>query len=100
MSGCNCKQNKTNTQEKIVPKGISPIQIVQVSSTPQNYSIEEVIRAKDYLNARDKHQVERDFVYQLLQRTGGPVIYGYCDLVCMKDIKNHIDKLDKQLQHG
>ena len=96
---CNCK-NKTNTEEKIVPKGITPIQVIQVSSTSINYSIEEVIRAKDYLNARDKKELERDFVYQLLIRTGGPAIYGYCDLVCMKDIKNHIDKLDKQLQHG
>ena len=96
---CNCK-NKTNTEEKLVPKGITPIQVIQVSSTFINYSIEEVIRAKDYLNARDKKELERDFVYQLLMRTGGPAIYGYCDLVCMKDIKNHIDKLDKQLQHG
>ena len=96
---CNCK-NKTNTEEKLVPKGITPIQVIQVSSTFINYSIEEVIRAKDYLNARDKKELERDFVYQLLIRTGGPAIYGYCDLVCMKDIKNHIDKLDKQLQHG
>ena len=87
-------------EEKIVPQGITPIQVVQVSSTPLNYSIEEIIRAKDYLNARDKKELERDFVYQLLIRTGGPAIYGYCDLVCMKDVKNHIDKLDKQLQHG
>ena len=96
---CNCK-NKTNTEEKLVPKGITPIQVIQVSSTFINYSIEEVIRAKDYLNARDKKELERDFVYQLLIRTGGPAIYGYCDLVCMKDIKNHIEKLEKQLQHG
>ena len=96
---CNCK-NKTNTEEKLVPKGITPIQVIQVSSTFINYSIEEVIRAKDYLNARDKKELERDFVYQLLIRTGGPAIYGYCDLVCMKDIKNHLDKLDKQLQNG
>ena len=96
---CNCKQN-TIKEEKIVPQGITPIQVIQVSSTSLNYSIQEVIRAKDYLNARDKKDVERDFVYQLLIRTGGPVIYGYCDLVCMKDIKNHIDKLDKQLQNG
>ena len=96
---CNGK-NKTNTEEKLVPKGITPIQVIQVSSTSINYSIEEVIRAKDYLNARDKKELERDFVYQLLIRTGGPAIYGYCDLVCMKDIKNHLDKLDKQLQHG
>lgn len=95
---CGCKNNMK--QEKIVPKGVSPIQVVQVSSTSLNYSIEEVIRAKDYLNSKDKKQLERDFVYQLLIRTGGPVIYGYCDLVCMKDIKNHIDKLDKQLQDG
>jgi hypothetical protein len=87
-------------EEKIVPKGITPIQVVQVSSTSLNYSIEEVIRAKDYLNSKDKKELERDFVYQLLIRTGGPAIYGYCDLVCMKDIKNHIDKLDKQLQNG
>ena len=96
---CDCK-NKTQKQEKIVPKGITPIQVIQVSSTSLNYSIEEVIRAKDYLNSKDKKEVERDFVYQLLIRTGGPAIYGYCDLVCMKDIKNHLDKLDKQLQNG
>jgi hypothetical protein len=95
---CGCKN--TMKEEKIVPQGITPIQVVQVSSTPLNYSIEEIIRAKDYLNARDKKELERDFVYQLLIRTGGPAIYGYCDLVCMKDVKNHIDKLDKQLQHG
>ena len=96
---CDCK-NKTQKQEKIVPKGITPIQVIQVTSTSLNYSIEEVIRAKDYLNAKDRKEVERDFVYQLLIRTGGPAIYGYCDLVCMKDIKNHLDKLDKQLQNG
>jgi hypothetical protein len=97
--GCGCKNN-TNTQEKIVPKGITPIRVIQVAGTPLNYSIEEVIRAKDYINARDKKELERDFVYQLLIRTGGPAIYGYCDLVCMKDIRNHIDKLDRQLQNG
>ena len=96
---CGCKKN-TMKEEKIVPKGITPIQVIQVSSTSLNYSIEEVIRAKDYLNSKDKKEVERDFVYQLLIRTGGPAIYGYCDLVCMKDIKNHLDKLDKQLQNG
>jgi hypothetical protein len=86
-------------KEKIVPQGITPIQVIQVSSTSLNYSIEEVIRAKDYLNAKDKKEVEREFVYDLLKRTGGPNISGYCDLVCMKDIKNHLDKLDKQLQN-
>jgi hypothetical protein len=96
---CNCK-NKGNTQPKLVPTGVSPIQVIQVNGTPSNYSIEEVIRAKDYLNAREKKDVERDFVYQLLIRTGGPAIFGYCDLVCMKDVQRHIDKLDKQLQNG
>lgn len=99
MSGCGCKQNNMK-QEKIVPNGVTPIQVIQVSSAPLNYSIEEVIRAKDYLNARERKEVEREFVYDLLRRTGGPNISGYCDLVCMKDIKTHIDKLDKQLHNG
>jgi len=97
--GCGCKNN-TNTQEKLVPKGITPIRVIQVAGAPLNYSIEEIIRAKDYINARDKKEVERDFVYQLLIRTGGPAIYGYCDLPCMNDLRTHINKLDQQLQHG
>jgi hypothetical protein len=97
--GCGCKNN-TNTQEKLVPKGITPIRVIQVAGAPLNYSIEEVIRAKDYINSKDKKEVERDFVYQLLIRTGGPTIYGYCDQPCMNDLRTHIDKLDRQLQNG
>ena len=95
--GCNCKQ--TNTQEKIVPKGVRPIQVIQVNSEDINYTREELIRAKDYVNSRDKKEQERMFVYSLLLRTGGPNIPGYCDIVCMKDVVNHLDKLDQRLQH-
>jgi hypothetical protein len=97
--GCNCK-NQTNTQEKIVPTGVRPLQVIQVNSGDINYTREEIIRARDYINARDKKEQERMFVYSLLLRTGGPSIPGYCDLVCMKNIVTHFDKLDKQLQHG
>ena len=97
--GCNCK-NKTNTEEKIVPKGVRPLQVIQVNSEDINYTREEIIRAKDYINARDKKEQERMFVYSLLLRTGGPNIQGYCDIICMKYVVNHLDKLDKRLQNG
>lgn len=97
--GCNCK-NQTNTQEKIVPKGVRPLQVIQVNSEEINYTREEIIRVRDYINARDKKEQERIFFYTFLLRTGGPNVPGYCDIVCMKDAVNHLDKLDKRLQNG
>lgn len=95
--GCNCKQTPTSPS-KLVPKGITPLEVIQVSSGPKNYVIEDIIRSKDYLFSTNKKEEERNFVYDLLQKTGGPIISGYCDVVCMKNIKQHLEKLEINLK--
>jgi hypothetical protein len=93
--GCNCKQPVK--QEKIVPDGIRPIQIQAVENTTVNYTIEDVIRIKDYLNSTNKHDSEKQFISYILNVNFGDVISGYCDQNCLRHIKNRAKEMEDRL---
>ena len=94
--GCGCKQPVK--QEKIVPKGIRPIQIQAVENTTVNYTIEDVIRIKDYLNSTNKHDSEKQFISYILNVNFGDVISGYCDQNCLRHIKNRAKEMEDRLK--
>jgi hypothetical protein len=94
--GCNCKQQVK--QEKIVPDGIRTIQIQAVENTTVNYTIEDVIRIKDYLSSTNKHDSEKQFVSYILNTNFGDVISGYCDQNCLKHIKNRVKEMESKLK--
>jgi hypothetical protein len=94
--GCNCKQPVK--QEKIVPDGIRPIQIQAVENTTVNYTIEDVIRIKDYLNSTNKHDSEKQFISYILNVNFGDVISGYCDQNCLRHIKNRAKEMEDRLK--
>ena len=94
--GCNCKQQVR--QEKIVPDGIRPIQVESAEDTTVNYTIEDVIRIKDYLSSTNKHDSEKQFVSYILNVNFGDVISGYCDQNCLRHIKNRVKEMEDRLK--
>ena len=97
--GCNCKQQVK--QEKIVPQGIRPI-VVQSASEPEqlNYTIEDVIRIKDYLSSTNKHDSEKQFISYILNVNFGDVIPGYCDQNCLRHIKKRVKEMESKLKNN
>jgi len=95
--GCNCKQPVK--QEKIVPQGIKPI-VVQSASEPEqlNYTIEDVIRIKDYLSSTNKHDSEKQFISFILNVNFGDVIPGYCDQNCLRHIQKRVKEMEAKLK--
>lgn len=95
--GCNCKQQVK--QEKIVPQGIKPI-VVQAASEPEqlNYTIEDIIRIKDYLSSTNKHDSEKQFISYILNSNFGDVIPGYCDQNCLKHIRKRVKEMEGKLK--
>jgi hypothetical protein len=96
--GCNCKQQVK--QEKIVPQGIRPIQVESAEDTTVNYTIEDVIRIKDYLSSTNKHDSEKQFVSYILNTNFGDVISGYCDQNCLRHIKNRVKEMESKLKNN
>jgi hypothetical protein len=95
--GCGCKQ--PIQQEKIVPQGIRPIQVESSEDTTVNYTIEDVIRIKDYLSSTNKHDSEKQFVSYILNTNFGDVISGYCDQNCLRHIKNRVKEMESKLKN-
>ena len=96
--GCGCKGQQTQ-QEKIVPQGIKPI-VVQSASEPEqlNYTIEDIIRIKDYLSSTNKHDSEKQFISFILNSNFGDVIPGYCDQNCLKHIRKRVKEMEDKLK--
>jgi hypothetical protein len=95
--GCGCKQPVK--QEKIVPKGIQPIQVQAVEDTTVNYRIEDVIRIKDYLSSTNKHDLEKQFIKELLYENFGDIIPDYCDQNCLKQISMRVQQMESKLSN-
>jgi hypothetical protein len=97
--GCGCKQ--PIQQEKIVPQGIQPI-VVQSASEPEqlNYTIEDVIRIKDYLSSTNKHDSEKQFISFILNVNFGDVIPGYCDQNCLRHIQKRVKEMESKLKNN
>ena len=97
--GCGCGKQNNQDNSKIVPQGIKPI-IVQSASEPEqlNYTIEDVIRIKDYLSSTNKHDSEKQFISYILNVNFGDVIPGYCDQNCLKHIQKRVKEMESKLK--
>jgi hypothetical protein len=95
--GCGCKGQVK--QEKIVPDGIRPIQ-VQSSTEIESpkYTIEDIIRIKDYLTSTNKHDLEKQFIAYILGENFGDVIPDYCDQNCLKHIQNRVKQMENSIK--
>jgi hypothetical protein len=92
---CNCKQQP---QEKIVPKGITPIQVQAVQPEPVTYTIEELIRIKDYISSTNKNETERLFVETFMINKAGLVIPSYCDQICLSNLRDKVQQMESRLR--
>ena len=94
---CGCKQPVK--QEKIVPNGIRPITVMAVSNEIQAplYTIEDIIRIKDYLSSTNKHDSEKQFIAYILGENFGDVIPDYCDQICLRHIKTRVDQMSNSI---
>jgi len=93
--GCGCKQQP---QEPIVPKGITPIQVVAVQPEEITYTIEELIRIKDYISSTNKNETERHFVETFMINKAGLVIPSYCDQICLSNLRDKVQQLESRLK--
>jgi len=93
--GCGCKQQP---QEQIVPKGITPIQVQAVQPEPVTYTIEELIRIKDYISSTNKNETERHFVETFMINKAGLVIPSYCDQICLSNLRDKVQQLESRLK--
>jgi hypothetical protein len=93
--GCGCKQQK---QEPIVPKGIEPIKVEIVQPVAINYTIEEVIRIKDYIISTNKTEPERQFVQDFMMKEFGEIVPNYCDQNCLSRLRNRVKELEDRLK--
>ena len=93
--GCNCKGQK---QEPIVPKGIKPIVVEVVQPASINYTIEELIRVKDYISSTNKKESERQFVQEFMMKEIGMVVPDYCDQICLSNLRDKVLQLESRLK--
>jgi hypothetical protein len=94
---CGCKQ--PIKQQKIVPEGIRPIQVQSASEIDApTYTIEDVIRIKDYLNSTNKHDSEKQFIAYILSENFGDLIPDYCDQNCLRHIKNRTIQMEESIR--
>jgi hypothetical protein len=86
MSGCGCKK-KDNIQGKtpIMVQAHNEVEIIELEEPP--YSIEEVIRVREYFNTRIKNDDQREFVIEWNRKFFEPQQQGYCDQVCFERIR-------------
>jgi hypothetical protein len=87
---CNCKGQ---AQEQIVPKGITPIQVVAVQPKEIDYTIEELIRIKDYISSTNKTETERQFMADFMFKQYGDIIPSYCDQNCLNRAKRQVEEM-------
>jgi hypothetical protein len=93
--GCGCKQQP---QQPVTPKGITPIQIQSVQPVEIDYTIEELIRVKDYISSTNKTETERQFVETFMINKVGLVIPPYCDQNCLNNLRVSVNKLELRLK--
>jgi hypothetical protein len=87
--GCNCKNKQTQEKQPVMVTQDNVIEIIDLTEPP--YTIEDVIRIKDYLSATNKVHKEKDFISTILLNNFGDIIPDYCDQVCFNQIKSRAD---------
>lgn len=89
--GCNCRNKKK--PEKLVPEGITPIQVQNVIDT----NIDEVLTIEGMINDINTDPTKRAYVTEFFMRNYGDPLINYCDLLCIKRLKLKIEELKIQL---
>jgi hypothetical protein len=85
---CGCKK-QVPQQKTIMVQSNDAIQIIELEEPP--YSIEEVIRVREYFNTRISKEEEKQFVIEWNRKYFEPQQQGYCDLACMKRIQSRAE---------
>ena len=94
---CGCKNNN-QVQQKVQPVLVQQdnvINIVELTQPP--YTIEDVIRMKDYLSATSKNFTDKEFISKLLLENFGDIIQDYCDQVCLNQIKTRAEYMQTKI---
>jgi len=89
--GCGCKGNQQ--QQQIVPKGMTPIQVITVQPKEIDYTIEELIRIKDYISSTNKKETERQFMSDFMFKHYGDLIPSYCDQNCLNRTRRQVEEM-------
>ena len=92
---CNCKAGVNKEPKPIVIKTDGIVEIMDV--TNPNYTIEELIRMKDYVSSTNKTELERKFVADMLLTHFGDLIPDYCDNACLNHISNRVKYMEGKL---
>lgn len=94
--GCNCKGNQP--QPPIVPKGITPIQVVAVQPEEIKYTIEEIIKVKDYISSTNKTETDRQWVETFMFNSIGFIVPSYCDQICLSNLRSAIQEMESKVK--
>ena len=94
---CNCK-NKKNEPTPPPVIGVNTQQVFPTQEEPP-YTIQEVIKIKDYLSSTNKTEEGRVAISQFSEKYFGEKISGYCDQVCIKRIKARLDRATELLNY-
>jgi hypothetical protein len=92
--GCGCKQQP---QQPVVPKGITPIQVHTVQSEPVTYTIEQLIRVKEYIISTNKTETERQWVETFMLHHIGLIVPSYCDTLCLSNLRSSVQTMESKL---
>jgi hypothetical protein len=95
MSGCGCKADVAKERKPVVIKTEGVVEIMDV--TNPNYTIEELIRMKDYVSSSNKTETERKFIADMLLTHFGDLIPDYCDNACLNHISNRVKYMEDKL---
>jgi hypothetical protein len=97
--GCSCKENKTTKKVKepvlVMSSNKNEIEIFDIPKP--TYTIEDIIRMKDYVSSISRTEIERSFVSDMLLRHFGDIVPAYCDTICFKHIKERISYMETKL---
>jgi len=94
--GCSCKQNnQTQQKQPIMVKTNNVVEIIDLPEPP--YTIEEVIRIKDYLTAMNKTDNEKEFISNILLQSFGDIIPDYCDQTCLNHIRSRAEYMQTKI---
>ena len=90
--GCNCKGGGKTQQD------VSKLQVSNKSFIPhKTATIEDVIRAKDYLKSKVKTEEDKQFFYDFIYNNFGEKLGPYCDPICYERQTKRLTELQIQL---
>jgi hypothetical protein len=92
---CGCKNKQTTEPKPIVVQSNNVTEIIDIPNP--GYTIEDIIRMKDYLTSTNKTETERKFASDTLLNAFGDLIPDYCDIACMNHIRSRLIYMEKKV---